>query len=121
MKTVYVVFKGYSSKTYSYLYDLNDPVEKGDVVVVDSPSEGFVTVKVTDVFDGVVGSATKYIVDKVDTTSYKQRVERAAEAAKVKSALESLLKKQEESLRYAILAQTEEGKKLLNRLKELQA
>lgn len=50
--TVEVKFanKPYDEKTYHYLTDLE--VHEGEKVVVDSPSDGYVTVKIVRVFVG---------------------------------------------------------------------
>lgn len=74
MATVKVVFKeGYNNQEYSYKYDERTTnLKAGDVVVVDSPRNGYVTAEVKRI-EGNNGAAVKWIVCKVDDHVYKIR------------------------------------------------
>lgn len=120
MQTLGVKFdNGYGSKTYHYLYDLNEPVLVGDTVVV-SVSEELRLVKVVSVLDGVSEKATKYVVDRVDVSKYKARQEKERKRTVLRTQLESLLKNQEELLKYRMLASMNtQAAELLRELEEL--
>lgn len=71
---------GQSSKMYHYKYPGFD-VEVGDMVVVESPHNGFVIVDVEEVdndpvLDTNAGFSYKWVVQKVDTTEYYKHKER---------------------------------------------
>lgn len=122
MKTVSVTFNdssGYNRKTYHYIYDLNEPVEKGDILVVNVSGEWkLVTVQLVE--EGVSSKATKHIVDKVDTASYNKRQELERRRTVIRTQLESLLKSQEEILKYEFLAQkSTAARELLEELKAI--
>ena len=95
MNTVTVMFNS-TTQLYAYLTDI-EGVEVGDILVVDSPSSGFVCVTVTSVNETAdsVEKATKWIVSKVDVAGHKARLEKA-ERRKLLTA--KLKKMQEEAL-----------------------
>lgn len=77
-----VCFKG-GTKNYTYLADKNAGIEAGDTVVVNSPVDGLVCVKVDEVLpsdeiDMNVNFNYRWIVQKVDTTAYDATVAREA-------------------------------------------
>jgi len=72
-QTVVVLFNG-SGKGYSYRVPCDWNVRVGDTLVVDSPLSGMTTVVVSHVYDSVacIHKATKWAVQKVDTTFYNE-------------------------------------------------
>lgn len=121
--TVSVQFKGagsvYSGSYYSYLTDL--PLKPGDEVIVDSPSCGFVAVKVHAILGELNdGKATKWIVQKIDPTQYKARQEAERRKAVLVAKLKAIEKSVEETSRYHYLAAVSpEAAKLIEELKNL--
>lgn len=95
---MYVVTVKYSTSIqgYAYLTDI-EGIEKGDTLVVDSPSSGFTCVTVTSVEETAeaISNANKWIVCKVDVAAYRERVKKA-ERRKVLIA--KLRKMQEQAL-----------------------
>jgi hypothetical protein len=69
-----------SGRIYNYLVDGLD-VQVGDTVVVLAPSSGLTLVEVISVSDKPEG--TKYIVDKVDLSAHKARIEKIELKAKL--------------------------------------
>ncbi len=77
MRTIKVKFKSNPNK-YSYLCE--DPsVAEGSHVVVDSPRDGYVVVKVVEVA-ALTGKAYKHIVCKVEDVAYLERAEKLRKA-----------------------------------------
>lgn len=97
---MYVVTVNYntSHQSYAYLTDI-EGIEKGDTLVVDSPSNGFTCVTVVSVEETVesVTKATKWVVSKVDVAAYKERMQKAERrkvlVAKLKKMQEQALEK----------------------------
>lgn len=119
--TVEVKFtnKPYDEKTYHYLTDL--VVNEGEKVVVDSPSDGYVTVKITKVYVGECSKrATKYVVCKIDDKEYLARIEKDKLKAKIVAKLEDKKKQIEEEAIWKYLAdQDPEAAALFKELKSL--
>lgn len=105
-------------QVYHYLTDIGT-IKVGDKVIVDSPSDGYVTVKVDSVhLDTQVAKATKYIVNTIDDTKYKARIESEKRRAEIVKKLEKKRKEVEELAIYRWLAeQDDEAASLLNELK----
>lgn len=123
IKTVSVTFiasgqYGANPRQYEYLTEF--AVKVGDVAVVDSPQDGFVTVKVKSVNEGVIGKATKFLVDVVDTELYKVQVGRHQERSEIIKRLESKKKQVEEMAVWKWLAENDsEAAALLEKLKAI--
>lgn len=124
LKTVGVKFKSgnagnsYGSKIYEYLTEYD--VKKGDVAVVESPSDGFVTVEIVTVTEGTKGKATKYLVQIVDPSDYISGAERRAKRAAIVRQLEAKKKQVEELQVYKWLADNDsEAADLLKQLQNL--
>lgn len=84
--TIEVVFNdnGVKSKTYTYKARLEDNIQVGDRVVVDSPSKGMTVVEVTAVhktakIDLDAPFTYKWIVQKIDRTTYDETQVKEAE------------------------------------------
>ena len=84
--TIEVVFNdnGAKSKTYTYKARLEDNIQVGDRVVVDSPSKGMTVVEVTAVhktakIDLDAPFTYKWIVQKIDSTAYDETQAKEAE------------------------------------------
>lgn len=92
--TIHVVFEsnmhdGFGSvksqsKTYTYKADLKDNIQVGDKVIVDSPTKGLHVVTVANVdktprIDVSAPFDYKWIVQKVDTTLYNERLKKEEE------------------------------------------
>ena len=77
-----------------YTYLTTDPVKIGDVFVVNSPRNGYVTVEVRRVLKDIPARATAYTVQKVDDTKYKQREDNAKRLKKI---TEAIAKREEEA------------------------
>jgi len=81
----------YSDKTYTYKVPKFVKLELEDEVIVDSPFNGFVVVKVVDIIDGGVlydqdftnSKGYKWIVQKVCADQYYKHLEREYEAEQV--------------------------------------
>ena len=127
-KIIAVRFKeasyGYTSsktKTYHYLTDI-EGLQKGDVVVVDSPSSGFVCVEVVsaEVDEIAVKNASKWVVCKVDVEGYKARAEREAKRKTLIAQLHKMQSKVMAETQFAALAQiSPEAAALVEELKAL--
>ncbi len=124
VKTVGVKFKSgnagnsYGAKIYEYITEYD--VKKGDVAVVESPSDGFVTVDIVTVTEGANGKATKYLVQIVDPTDYIAGAERRAKRAAIVRQLEAKKKQVEELQVYKWLADNDsEAADLLKQLQTL--
>ena len=115
---------GYTSskaKTYHYLTDI-EGLQKGDVVVVDSPSSGFVCVEVVsaEVDEIAVKNASKWVVCKVDVEGYKARAEREAKRKTLIAQLHKMQSKVMAETQFAALAQiSPEAAALVEELKAL--
>lgn len=123
IKTVSVVFMngnfngGAGVKEYQYLTDLE--VKVGDVAIVDSPTDGYVTVKIKRVEVGELGKASKFLVQLVDDTYYKTIAEKYAARKEIIKQLESKKKQVEEMQVWKWLADNDsEAAELLKKLKE---
>lgn len=124
IKTVSVVFKSgnvtgaYTQKQYEYLTEFD--VKKGDVAIVESPSDGYVTVEIKSVAPGALNKATKYLVQLVDDTEYKADAAKRAERAQIIKQLEGKKKQVEEMAVWKWLAENDsEAAGLLEKLKQL--
>jgi hypothetical protein len=119
--TVGVVFSsGFNSQVYHYLTDI-EGIKVGDKIIVDSPSDGYVAVKVQTVHKNThAAKATKYIVNTIDDTAYKTRLEAEKRKAEIVKKLEKKRKEVEELAVYQWLAmQDSEAASLLNELKSI--
>ena len=123
VKTVSVVFKSgnlgtYDRKQYEYITELD--VKKGDVAIVDSPNDGYVTVEVKSVLEGIVGKASKYLVQLVDDAGYKEAQVRRAKRADLIKQLEGKKRQVEEMAVWKWLAENDsEAASLLEQLKTI--
>lgn len=120
MKTVSVKFdKMQYSKVYHYIYDLDEPVERNDILVVVVSGE-YKLVTVQDVTEGVTERAFKHIVDKLDVSKYKKREENERKRKALRIQLDALLASQEEILKYRWLAEhSPNAAALIRELEEL--
>lgn len=123
MKIVSIHFDGTTrfQKSYAYLTDIDD-ISVGDTVVVDSPHNGFACVKVVSIEETAeqIEKAYKWIVCKVDTTSYLERLEREERRKTVIAKLKKLEQHLVEEDRFAMLAKlSPEASALLEELKAL--
>lgn len=92
----------------------------GTNVVVNSPYSGLTVVKVAAVNNDTLSQQAKEcIVDVVDTSYYDQRKTNAARRLVIKQELEKKANELLELKKYEILAEDEEGKKLLEEPKKL--
>lgn len=109
---------GYNTQVYHYLTDI-DTIKVGDKVIVDSPSDGYVAVRVDVIhLNTHVAKATKYIVNTIDDTKYKARIEADKRRAEIIKKLDKKRKELEEVAIYQWLAsQDDEAASLLNELK----
>lgn len=114
-KVVAVSFDNYG-KTYDYNVDFE--VCKGEFVVVDSPSNGYVVVEVK-VVKSISAAATKWVVCKVDDSQYRERLAKAKRATEIKGILDKKLKEMEEILKYELLAKDSSVAALIKELKSL--
>lgn len=96
-KIVQVAFTQQNSHAlYAYYTDFD--LELEDLVVVDSPNSGYTIVTVKNIEESAesVMKATKWIVDKIDTSGYNARCaaerQRALLIAKIKKAEEAARK-----------------------------
>lgn len=124
VKTVSVKFKagnaggGYGVKQYEYLTEYD--VKKGDVAIVESPSDGLVTVDIVSVTEGAAGKATKYLVQIVDTSDYVAAAARRAKRADIVRQLDIKKRQVEELQVYKWLADNDsEAAALLKQLQTL--
>lgn len=107
----------WSDSLYYYLcpYD----VEVGDIVIVDSPSDGYVTVIVRGV-NCVSKKANKRIVSVVDDRGYKEYLENQEKIRFIKAELETKKALFEELAIYKMMAnEDKEVADLLNQLNSL--
>jgi|LakMenEpi03Aug12_release.lakeMendotaPanAssembly.Ray.scaffolds.fasta_scaffold1296206_2 hypothetical protein len=124
MKIVSITFQEttrFVSKPYAYLTDIDD-ISVGDTVVVDSPHNGFACVKVVSIEENAerIEKAYKWIVCKVDTKSYVERLEREERRQTVIAKLKKLERHVLEEDRFAMLAKhSPEASALLEELKTL--
>lgn len=119
MKTIQVKFN-VNPALYSYIYALDEPIKVGDIVVVDSPISGRLELVTVMSLDGAY-TATKYIVDKVDTTKYKAQVERDKQIATLKKELDKRMKLVEAKVKYQLLADMDvDAATLLRELTQLE-
>jgi hypothetical protein len=125
LKTVTVVFPENSlrpsaGRTYEYFTTLD--VKEGQKVVVDSPANGYVCVKVVMVEDGLSEKASKPIVTVVDDTHYKSELEAQKKRSRILRELEEIDKKTKATQRFAHLAALDpRAKELLDSLDSLNA
>lgn len=109
---------GYGSK--SYQYNCEYKVSEGDYVVVDSPNDGYVVVKVNEVNVQDV-KATKSVVCIVDDTKYKLEKELEKKRVQTLNKLKTAAEKASKLAVYKALAQDNpEIKDLLNELEILE-
>lgn len=117
VKTIGVVF-GCDSKVYHYLTDLD--VSFGEKVIVDSPSNGYVTVTINSLTEGARKIATKWVVNKIDDKDYLARIEKEKLKKSIIEKLEAKKKEVEQMAIYKYLAENDkEASELLDKLKEL--
>lgn len=88
-------------KLYAYYTDLD--VQEDDLAVVQV-AQAFFVVRVKSVHDGLCDTANKWIVDVVDLTGYKNRLERAKRLQEVRNRLEARAAQITEIQKYEILA-----------------
>ncbi|MDT8900959.1 hypothetical protein [Anaeroselena agilis] len=102
MKTLYVQvdINSYNGKLYDFKTDIAD-LQKGDVVVVDTIN-GMLIGKVVGYTDDT--KATKWVIDKVDTTAHKARLERDKQLAALRKKLEARRKAVDELTAFRHLA-----------------
>lgn len=108
MSVIKVQFKDnyklkYQGKSYQYLCD--QQVSLGSFVVVDTPSEGYVIVKVVEI-DVKDTKATKSIVCVVDDAKYKAEVELEMEVKSTLAKLEQAAQRTNKLALYKVLAET---------------
>ncbi len=99
-KVVSVKFKtdNYNNKTYDYHYPDEFPTPTiGDCVVVDSPSQGYVTVTI-EAIKSISSKANKWIVCPVNDSLYKKRIENEKRANKIERLLNERLEELEKLL-----------------------
>lgn len=109
---------GGSSQTLTYWNAIED-LKEGDLVVVEYANE-YRVAKVTEVFAGGSFKPTKWIVQKVDTSSVEALRARIEEASTIQRKLETMLEEEKKKLVFEKLAETNgEAKKLIDRMKEL--
>lgn len=117
IKTVAVRFS-MAGQDYHYLTDLE--VEVGEKVIVDSLSDGYVTVRVTKVFEGVQAKATKFVVNTIDDKDYLERLSKDKKRQDIIAKLEKKKKEIEQMAIYDYLANHDsEAASLLSELKSL--
>jgi len=100
--TVSVRFAG-SMQSYDYLSTM-DSHKEGDLVVVDSPSNGLVIVRVISAVAGRSSKATKFIVDTIDTKSYDALMDRLKKASSLKQQLDAEVERARKMIDYEALA-----------------
>jgi len=122
MRAVNVSFtKG--AKGYWYLVGAEHKeheLSSGSRVVVKSPYTDMTLAMVNTVNEDALDTcASEYIVDVVDDRAYHERKNKEVRLRAVKKALEKKANELLELKKYEILAEDEEGKKLLEELKKL--
>ena len=120
-KIVKVKFSiGYSDREYNYKSPEDLDITKGDYITVVTPHD--VMPKTAVVTDSNVrhGSATKWIVGKIDMTEYNARLEKEKRIEELEKALEEKVKAVQKVKLYETLSDTDdEFKELLKEFKEL--
>lgn len=116
-----VVFKS-GPREYQYKIPTGLDVSKGDFAVVDTPSNQFEIVMVVGVEDEPANSrATKYIVDVVDTSIYKEAMIKDKKLADMKKEYKKLLRETEKEYKETILLERNpELKALKGRIEKLE-
>ena len=104
------------AKEYYYLCD--GPIDVGAYVVVDTPYGGYTCAKVTSYHETAL-TAHMWIVDIVDTSEYKARMERANRKSILRMQLEKAADKALEAKKYEFLAEDPDMAKLLEEFKSL--
>lgn len=106
---------------YSYLWDGAHKFSVGDPAVVDSPKDGFVVVRVTEILEGNADvKANKFIVCPIDVVGYNERKAKVKRLAEIKALLQAKEDKLNEANRYAHLAMFDnEAAKLIQEMKQL--
>lgn len=118
VKTVGVRFNS-AGQVYHYLTNL-EGLLTGQKVIVDSPSDGYVTVTIVSIQDGAQGKATKYIVNTIDDTDYKARAEKERLRKQIVARLEEKKKEVEQMAVYKYLSENDsEAALLFEQLKAL--
>ena len=108
-------------REYTYLTDLE--LEADDIVVVDVNGVYKIAIvtKAFGILPGQKSKACKWIVSKVDTEQYKERMQKQALAQEIRNKLRTRRDEYEELMIYQRLAnEDEEIKTLLNTLAELE-
>ena len=123
MNTVAVQFIGElknSSQTYNYLTE-DDTIKAGDICVVDSPYNGYVCVKVIQVFENrKTPNASKYLICKVDLEGYKAREEKAKRIKELEASLDKHLREHRKMLEWNdLIVTSNEAAQELNELQQL--
>ena len=93
-------------RKYSYKTSLD--LEVGDIVLVDSPSNGIVAVTVRSVNDTLSPNkeATKWIIQKVDFSEWEENVKREERKQEIKAKIEAKKEELEELAIYEMLAKS---------------
>lgn len=110
MRVVSVKFKGTNSVIYNsreYFYFTFFDVEEGDLVVVDTSTNGISVAKVhnnnvTDPAD--IKKATKYLVQKIEMEEYQKRVDDLKSLKELKSKMDAKVKELQDVAIYKMLA-----------------
>jgi len=111
-----------AGKHYFYRALREQGIEKGDFVVVKTPTHGLTVAEVTDVGDlGSYNCASlKWIIAKVDLKAFVERQERAEERRKLLAKLEQMAQEERRKIEFRdILANNAEAQELLARLDAL--
>lgn len=122
MKTVTVKFNT-SSTLYAYLTDI-EGIEIGDTLVVDSPTSSYTCVKVVSVEETVesIEKATKWVVCKVDTAAYRERLEKIEKRKLLTAKLKKMQQEALEADQFATLVKLNpDASALVEELKALSA
>lgn len=108
-----------TAKSYSFLTDIED-LEKNDIVVVDTVN-GLVLARFLSYNElADTTKSTKWIIQKVDLTAHKKRLEDARQVEILKKKMEDRRKKAQEIEIYAILAKEDpEMQAMLDQFKQL--
>ena len=107
MKIIGVKFKNYdrvlyNSKMYRYK-SLDDTVNVGDYVIVDTPNTGFEIAQVVIILNDSTVNATKHIVCKVEMDAYNELLEKEKRLKELSAKFEDMLKKVDELEKYKAL------------------
>jgi len=122
MKTVTVKFIT-GPQHYAYLTDIED-VHVGDTLVVDAPTSGYTCVKVVSVEETVesIEKATKWVVCKVDTAAYRERLEKIEKRKLLTAKLKKMQQEALEADQFATLVKLNpDALALVEELKALSA